>query len=177
MQEGQQSLQSLLESKLDKFKNEFISSIDEKFKALRSDIDLELSIHQNEIQSLSRSIESVVSRLEGLEKSPIVSQPSPFTGMIHTGNPLEDPNRTIITTNVEFMGKRENLLEMAKDLVSKLELEEPVTVLAATRLKGRFGKPGIVKNIFRYTAGEGFGIAREKKTSGTRYIKIDIFAI
>lgn len=71
---------------------------------MRSDIDLELSIHQNEIQSLSRSIESVVSRLEGLEKSPIVSQPSPLTGMINTRNPLEDPNRTIIATNVAYMG-------------------------------------------------------------------------
>ena len=49
LQKGQQFLQSLLESKLDKFRNEFISSIDEKFKAMRSDIDLELSIHQNEI--------------------------------------------------------------------------------------------------------------------------------
>ena len=162
LQEGQHSLQSLLESKLDKFRNDFISSIDEKFKAMRSDIDLELSIHQNEIQSLSRSIESVVSRLEGLEKSPIVSQPSPLTGMINTGNPLEDPNRTIIATNVAYMGEREDLLEIAKDLVSKLELEEPVTVLAAARLKGRFGKPGLVKISFA-TLQEKILVLREKR--------------
>ena len=77
-----------------------------------------------------------------------MSQPSPLTGMINTGNPLEDPNRTIIATNVAYMGEREDLLEIAKDLVSKLELEEPVTVLAAALLKGRFGKPGLVKISF-----------------------------
>lgn len=49
LQKGQQFLQSLLESKLHKFRNEFISSIDEKLKVMRSDIDLELLIHQNEI--------------------------------------------------------------------------------------------------------------------------------
>jgi hypothetical protein len=45
LQAGQQSLQSLVESKLDR-KNDFIASIDEKFKAMRAVIDLDLAVHK-----------------------------------------------------------------------------------------------------------------------------------
>lgn len=37
LQEGQQSLHSMVESKLDKLKYEFLSNIDNKFKAMNSD--------------------------------------------------------------------------------------------------------------------------------------------
>lgn len=96
---------------------------------------------------------------------------------INTGNPFEDQNRTMIAINVEYMGEREDLLEMAKNLVIKLKLEDLLPVLAATRLKGRFGIPGLVKKILLYTAREDFSVAREKKTLRTRYIQIDIPSI
>ena len=70
------------------------------------------------------------------------------------------------------MGEREDLLEMAKDLVSKLELEEPVTALAAARLKDRFGKPGLVKISFA-SLQEKMLVLREKR----KLRKHDIFAI
>lgn len=47
LQKGHLTLQSIVESKLDKFKNEFVQDINEKFKAAKSDIELELSIHKN----------------------------------------------------------------------------------------------------------------------------------
>ena len=78
--------------------------------------------------------------------------------MINTGKPLEDWIRTIIATNVAYMGELEDLLELAKDLVSKLELEEPVTVLAAARLKGRFGKPGLVKFLVKQSVFNSFHV-------------------
>lgn len=43
-----------------------MSSIDDKFNAMRSDIDLELAIHKNEIDQLSRS---VIQRLNDLEEN------------------------------------------------------------------------------------------------------------
>lgn len=39
----------MLESKLDKFRNEFILSIDEKFKVMWSDIDFELVVYKKDI--------------------------------------------------------------------------------------------------------------------------------
>lgn len=67
LQKGQQSLQSMVESKLDKFKNDFLANIDNKFKAMKSDIDLELGLHKKEIDTLAESIKSILTRLESVE--------------------------------------------------------------------------------------------------------------
>lgn len=56
LQKGQKSFQSAVESKLDRFQNEFLANIDNKFKAMRSDIDLELGIHKKNIDNLAESI-------------------------------------------------------------------------------------------------------------------------
>ena len=67
LQKGQIALQSMLESKLDKFRNDFMASIDDKFKSMKSDIDLELAVHTKEIDSLSQSVGSLLDRIEKLE--------------------------------------------------------------------------------------------------------------
>ena len=50
----------LLIIRLDKFK----ASLDEKFKAMKSDLDLELGRHQNQINPLSRSIDNLIERIQ-----------------------------------------------------------------------------------------------------------------
>ena len=45
LQKGQKELPSSFDKKLDKFRNEFMASIDDKFKAMKSDCDLELGRH------------------------------------------------------------------------------------------------------------------------------------
>ena len=49
LQKGLSNVQSTVKRKLEKIQNEFIKSIDEKFKAMKSDIDLELSIQKHEL--------------------------------------------------------------------------------------------------------------------------------
>lgn len=44
LQKGQASLQSMIEGKLDRVRNDFRAKINEKYKAIRSDIDLELAM-------------------------------------------------------------------------------------------------------------------------------------
>ena len=44
--------------------DEFKASLDEKFKAMKSDFDLELGRHQNQINPLSRSIDTLIERIQ-----------------------------------------------------------------------------------------------------------------
>lgn len=96
LQKGQSTLQSIVESKLDKFRNKFMTSIDEKFKAMKRDIDLELSIQKTQIDTLSQSIDSIMGRLELLKNG---VRPIHESGERRSTNPLDDPNVTIIATN------------------------------------------------------------------------------
>lgn len=155
LQAGQQSLKSTLESKLDKFRNEFISSIDEKFKAMRSDIDLELAVHKKDIDQLSQSIDSIVRRLDSIENQQC-SGPSPQ----NVNSPLDDPNLTIIASNVTET--HDEILDVVLDLVSKLDSTCCINVTAASRLNSRFGKPGLVKISFS-SLEEKKAILREKR--------------
>uniref|UniRef100_K1Q1B0 Uncharacterized protein n=1 Tax=Magallana gigas TaxID=29159 RepID=K1Q1B0_MAGGI len=59
LQKGQQSLQSMVESKFDKLKNEFLANIDNKFKAMRSDIDLKLGMYMRKKKILSQNLKSL----------------------------------------------------------------------------------------------------------------------
>lgn len=153
LQAGQQSLKSTLESKLDKFRNEFISSIDEKFKAMRSDIDLELAVHKKDIDQLSQSIDSIVRRLDSIE-----NQQCPGPSPQNVNSPLDDPNLTIIASNVTET--HDEILDVARDLVSNLD--SSINVTAASRLNSRFGKPGLVKISFS-SLEEKKAILREKR--------------
>lgn len=144
LQKGQSTLQSIVESKLDKFKNEFVQGINEKFKAMKSDIDLELSIHKNKIDTLSQTIDSIMERLELVENGDRPIYESGERGVVH--NPLEDPDFTIIATNVKFEPS-EDILSVAKELVA--HLDDSAQVVAAARLKNRkIDKPGLVKISF-----------------------------
>lgn len=132
LQKGQASLQSMIEGKLDKFRNCFMANIDEKFKAMRSDIDLELAMHTKDIETLSQSVDSLLRRVEKVEHSYTPDQA--LRSFDHVNNPLEDTNLTVIATKLKF----------DKDLISNLD--ESANVLAATRLRSRVhGKPGLVK--------------------------------
>lgn len=141
LQKGQASLQSMIEGKLDKFRNDFMANIDEKFKAMRSDIDLELAMHTKDIETLSQSVDSLLCRVEKVEHSYTSDQA--LRSYDHVNNPLDDPNLTLIATNLKF-DNDEDILQIARDLISNLD--ESANVLAATRLRSRVqGKPGLVK--------------------------------
>lgn len=60
LQKGQSKLQSTLDSKLDKFRKDFMSNIDDKFKAMKVDFELELGKQQAQIDTMSQTVASIV---------------------------------------------------------------------------------------------------------------------
>ena len=145
LQKGQATLQSIVESRLDKFRNDFISSIEEKFKAMKSDLDLELSVHKAQIENLSQTIDSIVVRLDTVENQTRPIYGNRDQGFV-SGNPLDDVNITIIASNVKCE-PNEDPLTVARELVA--QLDENVQIVAASRLKSRqTDKPGLLKISF-----------------------------
>lgn len=67
LQKGQTKLKSTLDSKLDKIRKELISSIDEKFKAMKTVFQLEIGKQQAQIDTMKHTIDSMVNRLNELE--------------------------------------------------------------------------------------------------------------
>lgn len=57
----------MVESKLDKFKNEFFVNIDNKFKVMKLDIDFEFGIYKKEIDFFLEFIKFIFICLESLE--------------------------------------------------------------------------------------------------------------
>ena len=75
-------------------------------------------------------------------------------------NPLDDPNVTIIATDIK-VEPNEDLLAVAKDLVA--HLDENVRVIAAHQLKSRkINKPGLVKISFA-SVDEKIRVLRQKR--------------
>lgn len=67
LQKGQTKLKSTLDSKLDKIRKELISSIDEKFKAMKAGFQLEIGKQQAQTDTIQHTIDSMVNRLNELE--------------------------------------------------------------------------------------------------------------
>lgn len=67
LQKGQTKLKSTLDSKLDKIRKELISSIDEKFKAMKTGFQLEIGKQQAQKDTMKQTIDSMVNRLNELE--------------------------------------------------------------------------------------------------------------
>lgn len=67
LQKGQTKLKSTLDSKLDKIRKELISSIDEKFKAMKTVFQLEIGKQQAQTDTMKQTIDSMVNRLNELE--------------------------------------------------------------------------------------------------------------
>lgn len=66
--QGQKELQSSFDKKKeDKFRNEFMANIEDKFKVVKSDFDLELGKHQSQIDTLSWSVESLIDKIQSVE--------------------------------------------------------------------------------------------------------------
>lgn len=159
LQKGQKELRSSFDSKFDKFKNEFMASIDSKFKAMRSDFDLELGKQQSQIDSLSRSVESLIHRVKEVEKvgHSYATQPG---SAVHHSSTVKDSEVTIIASNIP-QSDDEDILQVAQDLVDCLS--DSISVVAAARLRSRIqGKPGLVKISFA-TVEEKVEILRKKR--------------
>lgn len=110
---------------------------------------------KNEIDQLSRSVDSVIQRLNDLEEN---SGHQMSAGISKNNNPNDDPSLTVIATNVQETD--EPILDVAREIVS--HLDNSATVVAASRLRGRYGKPGLVKISFS-SLEEKKNVQREKR--------------
>lgn len=69
LQKGQTKLKSTLDSKLDKIRKELISSIDEKFKAMKTVFQLEIGKQQAQKDTMKQTIDSMVNELENVDRT------------------------------------------------------------------------------------------------------------
>lgn len=129
---------------------------------MRSDIDLELAIHKNEIDQLSRSVDSVIQHLNDLEEN---SGHQMSAGISQSNSPNDDLCLTFIATNVQETD--EPILDVARDIVS--HLDDITTVVVASRLRGRYGKPGLVKISFSSLEGKKNVLYKKRREVQNRF--------
>ena len=163
--EGQDGMKRMVESKIDKLRSDVLSTIDEKIRVLKSDIDLDIGISTRRIDDLVSSVQTLTVRIDQVER---VIESAQGTGSINghddhsaaggfmnwscggaalNTDPLNDNNRTVIVKNVPY-ADGENLMNKARDILVALgeEVSSNVNVTAVARLKPRFrNKPGLVK--------------------------------
>lgn len=68
LQKGQTKLKSTLDSKLDKIRKE-LSSIDEKFKAMKAGFQLEIGKQQAQKDTMKQTIDPMVNELENVDRT------------------------------------------------------------------------------------------------------------
>ena len=137
-----------------------MSTIDEKIRVLKADIDLDIGINTRRIDELVNSVQSLSGRIDQVERVTESAQDNgvfsgqddhsvaggfmnwPRGGAASQADPLDDNNRTVIVKNVPYEDGE------ARDILNALgeEVSSRVNVTALARLKPRFRiKPGLVK--------------------------------
>ncbi|VDI30742.1 Hypothetical predicted protein [Mytilus galloprovincialis] len=167
IKEGQDSMKRMFESKIDKLRNDVLSTIDEKMRALKCDIDIDLARESTRIDELVNSVQLLTTRLGQVENdiqsvcNPMNDEnvPSghvdPSIGNVMRSarvlDPLNNNDVTVIVKNVPF-NEEENLSEKVTEIISCLgeNISSNVKVAATLRIKARFhNKPGLVKVSFQ----------------------------
>ncbi|CAC5399193.1 unnamed protein product [Mytilus coruscus] len=135
IKEGQDSMKRMFESNTDKLRNDVLSTIDEKMRALKSDIDIDIARESSRIDELVNSVQLLKTRL-GQVESDIQSVCNPINdenlpnghvdssiGNVMRGarvlDPLNNNDVTVIVKNVPFT-EDENLLEKVTEIISCL---------------------------------------------------------
>lgn len=169
IKEGQDGMKRMFESKIDKLRNDVLSTIDEKLRALKSDIDLDIGRESSRIDELVDSVQSLVLRMNQAEQSNNFAQGAdipnsngddatatdqarhvPQRAFNIPVNPLENNDVTVIVKNLPQTDD-ENLMATAQSIIGALgeNVSSRVSAVAATRLRPRFhNRPGLVKVSF-----------------------------
>ena len=154
IKDGQDGLKRTLESKIDRLRNDVLSTIDEKMKALKTDIDLDIGVNSRRIDELVSSVHLLTQRIDQFEQNPIQGD-NVFNGRDTATNwtrgtfvnPLDNNDITVIVKDLPTT-PGEDLLMKARELISALgeDVSSNARVVAASRLQSRFqNKPGLVK--------------------------------
>ena len=130
VKKGQDSLRQLFDKKIDKLKNEVLSTIDDKIKAVKVDVDLHMA-----------SVDSRIEALEACMKQEMPDRVPP--------DPLTNPDLCVIVSGLRYSDS-ENIAEKVTNMLSKLgETVAHIKPVKCGRLKSRDpAKPGLVKIAF-----------------------------
>ena len=140
-------LKRTLESKIDRLRNYVLSTIDEKMKALKTDLDLDIGVNSRCIDELVRRVHLLTQRIDQFEQNPIQGD-DVFNGGRDTAtnwargtfvNPLDNNDKTVIVKDLPTTSG-EDLLMKAHKLISALgeDVSSNARVVAASRLQSRF---------------------------------------
>ncbi|VDI73917.1 Hypothetical predicted protein [Mytilus galloprovincialis] len=148
IKEGQDSMKRMFESKIDRLRNDVLTTIDEKMKALKTDIDLDIARESTRIDELVNTVQILSSRFNNIEINPdnLIAQ-GPNPSFNDQNNPLNNNEVTVIVKNLPHTDE-ENLTDKMNEVICKLgeDVSSSVKIAAITRLKQRIpSKPGLVK--------------------------------
>ena len=147
IKDDQDGLKRTLESKIDRLRNYVLSTIDEKMKALKTDLDLDIGDNSRRIDMLVRRVHLLTQRIDQFEQNPIQGD-DVFNGGRDTAinwarctfvNPLHNNDKTVIVKDLSTTSG-EDLLMKAHKLISALgeDVSSNARVVAASRLQSRF---------------------------------------
>ena len=69
IKDGQDSLKRMFESKIDKLRKDVLSTIDDKIKALKTDIDIDMAGESSHIDTLVKSLDTLSVRINNVESA------------------------------------------------------------------------------------------------------------
>ena len=158
IKDGQDSMKRMVEGKIDKLRSDVLSTIDEKIRVLKSDLDLDIGRESRRIDDSMTSAQTLTSRFDQFEQhaqGDEISNGGGFGGIgrVSRGpfnvplNPLDNNGITVIAKGLPFIDG-EDLLTTARELIETMgeDVYSRVNVVAASRLRARYrNKPGLVK--------------------------------
>lgn len=147
---NQDGMKRMFESKLDKLRKDLLKNVDEKIQSLRDEISLDLGIETQRVDEVMTTIQSIQTRLSGVEqRNQTVSDDGTVMNTSIT-NPLDCTDLTVTASGIPI--SENNDLQKANDVINSLgtDVLSNVQVIAVTRLPSRFNnRPGLVIISFR----------------------------
>ena len=157
IKDDQDRMKRMVESKIDKLRSDVLSTIDEKIRALKSDLDLDIGRESRRIDDLMNSVQTLTLRFDQFEQN-AQGDEIPNGGVGQGGgisrglfnvplNPLNNNDVTVIAKDLPYI-EGEDLLMTARELIATMgeDVYSNVNVVAASRMHARYrNKPGLVK--------------------------------
>lgn len=166
LQKGQDNMKRMLESKIDKLRNDMKADIDTKVKVMQDEIALVIGRERTRIEEILITIQSLQSRMNALEQTEHLAAAGQIQDSTETNNGteanqqamgqnriryrpglLDDSDISVMVFGLpEFEG--EEIIQNAQAIINALsnDVKSRVTIRSATRFRTRFdNRPGPVK--------------------------------
>ncbi|XP_063404699.1 homeobox protein 9-like [Mytilus trossulus] len=103
LKSNQEGMKRMFESKLDKLRTDLMANVDNKIRALRDELSVDISMETRRTDQLS--VQSIQSRLDGIEEHNITHSADNGNGVLNSVdnlhiNPLNNPEITITASGI-----------------------------------------------------------------------------